>query len=233
MSSLFETHKAERRARIQKAARRLVAERGYEGLTMRDLARAARVSVPTLYNLFGSKDAILTAELYEVANAIAAAIPPPGTEGSFFARGMAAFDAGMSIIEREPEFFRAAIQMFLTSPATSEMRQRVEGAFIALNQMNLEAAQRAGHLVEWADPALVARHMHALQMAAYLAWGLGQLDFATFRAASLSGTCHLLAGVSRNAFHAEVIARLRMIQPELVARLSHQEVPDARSRSRD
>ncbi len=233
MSSLFETHKAERRARIQKAARRLVGERGYEGLTMRDLARAARVSVPTLYNLFGSKDAILVAELHEIANAIAAALPPPGTEGSFFARGMAGFDAGMAIIEYEPEFFRAAIQMFLTSPVTSEMRHRTEGAFIAIMQANLEAAKRAGQLVDWADPALVARHMHALHMATFLAWGLGQLDFATFRAATLSGTCHLLAAVTRNGFHDEVIARLRMVQPELSARLSHQEVHDARSRSRD
>lgn len=233
MSTLFETHKAERRARIQKAARRLVGERGYDGLTMRDLARAARVSVPTLYNLFGSKDAILVAELHEVANAIARAIPPPGTEGSFFARGMAGFDAGMSAIEHEPEFFRATIQMFLTSPSTAELRQRVDVVFVAINQSNLEGAKRAGQLVEWAEPAILARHIYALHTAAFLAWGLGDLDFPTFRAAALSGICHVLAGVTRNAFHAEVIARLRMIQPELSARLSHQEVTDARSRSRD
>jgi AcrR family transcriptional regulator len=59
--SLFEEHKAERRARIISAARELVTKHGYDGLTMRDLAAAARVSVPTLYNLFGGKDAILAA----------------------------------------------------------------------------------------------------------------------------------------------------------------------------
>jgi AcrR family transcriptional regulator len=51
---------AERRQRILGAARRLVAERGYEALTMRELAQVSRVTVPTLYNLIGGK-AVLSA----------------------------------------------------------------------------------------------------------------------------------------------------------------------------
>jgi len=224
MSNLFEANKAERRERIQTAARKLVAERGYDGLTMRDLAQAARVSVPTLYNLFGSKDAILVAELQTMATVIARAMPPPGTHGSFFARGMAGFDAGMTLIEQEPEFFRATIQMFLTSKDTEPMRVRTEEAFIAITRGNLEAAKRAGQVEDWVDPGLVARHMHAQHMAVFLGWGLGKLDFATFRDASLSGTCHLLAGVTRGSFRDEVIARLRMVQPTLSVRLANQEV---------
>src|SRR5438105_2871277 len=108
--SLFDEHKTERRTRIMAAARKLVAERGYDGLTMRDLARAARVSVPTLYNLFGSKDAILTAELLASATALAARLPKTGD--SFFARGMTVFEAGMQQIEESPEFHRAVMRMF-------------------------------------------------------------------------------------------------------------------------
>src|SRR5947209_19459743 len=96
--TLFDEHKAERRERILRAARKLVAARGYDGLTMRELADAARVSVPTLYNLFGSKDAILVAELQTIAARVAAALPRGG-EG-FFARGMAAFEAGTGSGER-------------------------------------------------------------------------------------------------------------------------------------
>src|SRR5689334_6227903 len=109
---LLEDNKAERRERILRAARKLVAERGYAGLTMRDLADAARVSVPTLYNLFGSKDAILIAELHAIARKIAAA---PSHSGSYFGNGMAAFTIGMRLIEGAPEFFRAVVQMALTS----------------------------------------------------------------------------------------------------------------------
>ena len=53
--------KAERRSRILAAAREIIAESGYPELTMRDLARQARVTVPTIYNLIGSKEAVLFA----------------------------------------------------------------------------------------------------------------------------------------------------------------------------
>jgi len=206
--SLFDEHKAERRARILAAARKLVAERGYDGLTMRDLARAARVSVPTLYNLFGSKDAILVAELERTAVVIASRIQQ---QGSFFARGMAGFEAGMDAIEEQPAFFRAVMRMFLTSPETGEMRRKSEQGFIAIMAGNLRAAKQAGQLVEWAEPEVVARHMHGLYISCFLAWGMGELDLPSFRDAALSGICHLLVGVTRGAFNADALARLKKL----------------------
>jgi AcrR family transcriptional regulator len=225
--SLFDEHKAERRERILAAAKQLVKERGYDGLTMRDLARASKVSVPTLYNLFGGKDEILVAELQSMAGAIMRALPATGD--SFFQRGMTAFEAGMRIIEDAPEFFRAVIQMFLTSPATDEVRRRTELGFIAVMEANLRAAKAAGQLAEWAEPAIVARHMFALHMASFLAWGIGQIDLATFRAAAMSGVCHLLAGVARGPFADEVEARIRAIRPELDAYIT-KEVTHAAAR---
>ena len=210
---LLEEHKAERRERIVKAAKKLVAERGYDGLTMRDLADAARVSVPTLYNLFGSKDAILVTELEAMASAIARALPTSGE--SFLERGMAAFDAGMKILEASPAFFRAVIQMFLTSPETGEVRERVELGFVKIMEANLRAAKAAGQLADWAEPAIVARHMYTQQVAGFLGWGLGQVDFATFRAGTVSACAHILAGVARGAFAAEVEAQIKHLSTPL------------------
>lgn len=207
--SLLDEHKAERRARIGKVARQLVAERGYEGLTMRELAQRARVAVPTLYNLFGSKDAILVAELEASARFIAAHLPATGD--SFFLRGMAAFEAGMRLVEDSPAFYRECMQMFLTSPETAEMRHRIEDGYIAIMASNLAAAKAAGQLADWAEPEIVARHMFAQYIAALIAWGLGELDVATFRMAALSGVCHLLAGVARGPFAADVEAKLRTL----------------------
>jgi len=206
--SLLEEHKDERRKRILAAARRLVITEGYDGLTMRDLARASRVSVPTLYNLFGSKDAILVAELEASARVIAGKLIPGK---SFFANGMAAFDAGMELIESSPEFFRAVMRMAMTSPETAPMRRRAEEGFIAIMAGNLSAAKAAGQLAAWAEPAIVARHMFAHHMACFLAWGMDELDLPAFRIAALSGICHLLIGVARGQFATEVEASLRAV----------------------
>ncbi len=207
--ALIEEHKAERRARIQAAARELVAARGYDGLTMRELAQAARVAVPTLYNLFGSKDAILVAELEAQAKQIAAHLPDGGD--SYFARGMAAFETGMLLVESAPDLYRAVMQMFMTSPETAPMRHRLEEGYIAIMTLNLTAAKAAGQLADWAEPPVIARHMFALYMAAFLAWGIGELDLPGFRAAALSGVCHMLIGPARGPFAAEVEAKLRSL----------------------
>ena len=208
--SLLDEHKAERRARIGKAARQLVAERGYEGLTMRELAQKARVAVPTLYNLFGSKDAILVAELEANARQMAVELLRSDA-GSVFARMMAAFDAGMKLVEESPEFYQACMQMFLTSVEMIEMRQQIEEGYIAMMAANLAAAKAAGQLADWADPPTVARHMFALYISAMIAWGVGETDLAGFRAAALSGLCHLAAGVARGAFARDVEAKIRSL----------------------
>ena len=57
----LEQQMAERRARILEAARGLIETRGYAALTMRDLAGASGVTVSTLYNLIGNKQAVLLA----------------------------------------------------------------------------------------------------------------------------------------------------------------------------
>ena len=51
--------KRERGEHILEATRTLLAERGYAGVTVRELAARCGVSVPTLYNRFGGKDALI------------------------------------------------------------------------------------------------------------------------------------------------------------------------------
>ena len=225
--SLFDDHKAERRARIQKAARDLVAERGYDGLTMRDLAQAARVSVPTLYNLFGSKDAILVAELEAMVETIRTRVPALPPDASFFARGFATFDTGMRLIEDSPEFFRAVTRMFLTSPDSAPLRQRADTVSAAVMRDTLASAQRAGEIHAWVDLDTVTMHAMALYNSWYLRWALGEIDLPAFRAMASSGMLHLLLGVACGKYADEVATALRML-PRFSATPAR-EVPDARS----
>ena len=58
---LVSNQREERRQRILDVARRLIAERGFEGVTMRELAEQSLVSDPTLCNLFGGENELLFA----------------------------------------------------------------------------------------------------------------------------------------------------------------------------
>src|SRR3954454_23229 len=120
--SLFEEHKAERRTRILAAARELIAARGYDGLTMRDLARASRVSVPTLYNLFGGKQALILGELESTFAAVVAGIATV-TTGTVVDRALATCDAGNADLLAVPKYSRQLILLFLTSADTTAVRR--------------------------------------------------------------------------------------------------------------
>ncbi|MEO7095667.1 MAG: hypothetical protein ABI175_20585, partial [Polyangiales bacterium] len=58
----------------------------------------------------------------------------------------------------------------------------------------------------------------ALYMAAFLAWGIGELDQEAFRAAAISGVCHMLIGPARGPFAAEVEAKLRSLASQSPAK---------------
>ncbi|EBA06665.1 TetR/AcrR family transcriptional regulator [Sagittula stellata] len=63
--SLRDRKKARRRDEIIKAARELFAQQGIDATTMAEIAAAAEVSPPTVFNYFGSKDGILVAMITE------------------------------------------------------------------------------------------------------------------------------------------------------------------------
>jgi AcrR family transcriptional regulator len=76
--------KAETRRRIFDAARELIAARGYEATTTRDIAEAAGIANGTLFNYFANKEAVLASLVAEVAAGIDSDFENRGrAEGSF------------------------------------------------------------------------------------------------------------------------------------------------------
>ncbi len=209
--NLFEKHKAERRARILAAARELIADRGYGGLTMRDLARASRVSVPTLYNLFGAKQALLLGELEETFAAVVKALEE-ARGGSFVARAFATCEAGNRELLAVPRYTRELVHLFLTSEETRPLRRDINERYVQLMAGILGAGQAAGDLLAWVDPVVVARRMFAHYIHAMIEWAQGDLDADGFRAATLYGMSLMLLGLARGRAVDELTRRARGLQ---------------------
>ncbi|MFG6196066.1 TetR/AcrR family transcriptional regulator [Nonomuraea sp. JJY05] len=91
------TQALETRAEIARAARRLFVERGWAATTVRDVAREAGVSVPTVYSVYGNKTG-LTRALADAADLSAdpsqqlAELETPGTDPARQLAAMAGFD---------------------------------------------------------------------------------------------------------------------------------------------
>jgi len=215
--SLLAEHKAERRARILSAARRLIAEHGFEGLTMRELARASRVSVPTVYNLFGGKHAVLMAELEETFRAVVQSLEGAGGR-SVVERAFAMCDAANRDLLAVPAYSRELIHLFLASEAMRPLRLEMSERYVALMADVLRDGQRAGEIVAWASPTAVARRTFAHYVHAILEWAEGDLTADEFRAATELGMALMLLGLARGRAATLLASRAEASQAMLAPR---------------
>lgn len=98
---------AEKRRRILDAARLLFVRDGLRGTTMEALARAAGVAKPTLYGYFSDKDAVFSALLDDLSEALTAAFEAgmnsPGTVAQRIGAALAGkYGAIAGVIESSP-----------------------------------------------------------------------------------------------------------------------------------
>ncbi|WP_449393949.1 TetR/AcrR family transcriptional regulator [Devosia riboflavina] len=97
----------EKRRRILDAARLLFVRDGLRGTTMEALARAAGVAKPTLYGYFSDKDAVFTALLDDLSDALTAAFETgmagPGTVAQRIGMALAGkYGTIAAVIESSP-----------------------------------------------------------------------------------------------------------------------------------
>jgi AcrR family transcriptional regulator len=202
---------AERRERILAAAREIIATSGYPGLSMRDLARQSRVTVPTIYNLVGSKDEVLFAAVEEQTARFVAGIEE--------AQGASPVDHILAVHEscvrellRLPRYYRSFLMLLVTSEAAGRIRRRVAEALAGELARGIAALSRASALADWVEPnalgPLLQRNLHV----ASLQWASGELADARLRPVALYGACCILAGVSVGANRDELTRRAAEIQ---------------------
>ena len=214
---LHEDNKAERKRRIVAAARRLIAEHGYDGLNMRALADAARVSVPTLYNLFGSKHAILAAEMQDAFGSVAAALDVK-KRGDAVERAATLLQAGIKNLVAVPGYYRELVHVMLTSREPDELRRSIEDQYVALMAGNLRAGQADGELEGWFDADVLARQMFFTFMMVVLGWARGEVDDDGLRQIATYGQSMLLVAVARGDTRARLVERVRRLQARVKRR---------------
>jgi AcrR family transcriptional regulator len=178
---------------------------------MRDLARASRVSVPTLYNLFGGKQALLLGELESTFAAVVAGIEGART-GNVVDRALAICDAGNADLLAAPRYSRELILLFLTSSETASLRRSSAEAYAELMADLLRAGQKAGDVESWVDPLALARRMFAHYQLAMIEWARGELDTDGFRAATRFGMCAMLLGVARGKARRQLTKEMQTVQ---------------------
>ncbi|HTO09709.1 MAG TPA: TetR/AcrR family transcriptional regulator [Myxococcota bacterium] len=205
-----------RRQRMLDAVREAVAEIGWAELTVRDLARRCRVSVPTLYNQFGGKEGLLTAaaegHFRQVLERVTTEGGPRG-----WRRLLALAARSAENMTRQSAYHRSLVAAFgaarETGPAQAALVRDLTAAFAA----ELEFMRAQGQLADWVDLGLLASQLTAACVSASAAWARGHLSDGGLRASMPHSVGTLVLGVARGSARRGLEGAARREQAALLA----------------
>lgn len=199
-----------RRARILAEARALLAGGGFEALNLRDLARQAEVTVPTIYNLIGKKEDVLLALAVGVVNDVETRIDP-ANDADPLCLVTAVVAESVRLFKEDEAFYRSAVLAVEWLDHTPQRHQEVERLYAwvgSLLRPGIIACRRAG-LLRGRVPleAMTGLITRTFRMSCR-EWALGYCSLDEFRARTISELYIVLAADAVDTFHARLIRRL-------------------------
>ena len=214
---LVTRQREERKQRILDVARLLIADHGYEGVTMRELAEKSLVSVPTLYNLFGGKNELLFAAVESYFKRLLGGGERAGTE-----EGLSKLLALIETVSRETVrhagYMRALMGFFGGPGASAGLLELVERELTSQLVEALEQMQRQRQLAAWVDPQALSERLRGQLTIVTFEWSQHYLSDAGLRGASLYGAGALLLGLARGKAADQIERLVRKHQSAAVAR---------------
>ena len=193
-----------RRNRILDAARQVISDQGYQHLTMRTLAQASGVTVPTIYNLIGNKDAVLAATIHDGAlrffeNARQNANP------------VSILEKNVAELLRQPAYYRPLLRVLLNGGASEAMAE-IDALYLRHLQDTLRALADRGEIEPWVDCAILAERMLSNLYGAASEWATGVLSDEALPVAASYDANIALAGVATEKSKPRFQNRVRRLQ---------------------
>ena len=206
--------KQRRRGRILDAARAIVATDGVDGLSMRKVARAAAVSVTTLYNLFGSKEELrraLCGDLLDGIDRELAATPLSRP----IERAEAVIGVGAAHVVRFADVTRPAI---LAAAQAPQQPDPAAPRSTEMQRVALQAAMDVGLLRGDLRAEPLAAQIYQGFGQAALGWASGRLDANGFRDDALYALYVCLLAVASDALRPQLVASIERLEPRMAGR---------------
>lgn len=220
--TLREANMQKRRARVLAAAHRLLAQQGFDGLNVRDVAHLAGVTVPTIYNLIGNKEQLLVTLIAEVLKEIESRVHTVG-DRTPLALAAAVVTESTGLFAEDEAYYRSA---FLAVEALDQIdvpHPEAARVYVWAERLitdGIEACRAAG-LIRGRIPAAA---MGELIMRSFRiscrAWALRHITIDAFRRTALSDLYVTLAADAVDTFHRHLLQKFSEFAADDVAQAS-------------
>ncbi|MEH6589630.1 MAG: TetR/AcrR family transcriptional regulator [Halioglobus sp.] len=216
---LIEEQALERREHILEIVRQCIAERGVGDLTIRDLAAACRVSVPTLYRGFGSKEQLLVEAVSSFFNSDVLGDQLEGTGLTGAPRLLAIVDLCGKTIEDMPEYNQQLFTLFMSSDFGGRLGWDITESISQATNQALSEVKQTGELNSWVDIDVLAERIAAQCIISVLEFCNGDLSIDNFTA-TFGYSAALLAAAATTG-KAQTAFNRRIRQTQKSARRQH------------
>ncbi len=202
---------AQRRASILSHARAVIVEKGFDALKIRDLASRADLTVPTIYNLIGGKQQILSLIIEDLVTQLTAVqTAVEGVQGD--EPFIALIDGLVDLFASDEAYYRAA---FIAGDRGGLFEQHSkDGIFarsIVLPIRACEQARQAGNLRGQIQSQVLGEQIYGCYRLARQDWTLGYVDLDGFRSRALIGIFLCLAADASPDYHQVLMQRIAQL----------------------
>ncbi len=206
-------NKQRRRDAILGEAQRVIGDEGFDALNLRALADAASVTVPTIYNLIGSKDAVLMALVERAVVRIEEQLEDfesaPAIE-----QAEAVVIQSTDIFADDENFYRSA--MIAGEQVGYRSGKRLDSHWIdeRSTQMAANACRTGlgeGLLRGSIDSDMLGSQMYAIYRTCLHDWVHQRISIAEFRHNALQGFYVCLAADATPEFHSELVKKIEQL----------------------
>lgn len=204
-----------RRVRILASARETLSREGFEALTVRDLAKQAGVTVPTIYNLIGNKTAILRRLIEDMVLRCEDVLESSNAQDPLgMAESVVTSLAGLFV--EDEDFCRAALLAGLHI-AADDSDTTPSGLLERSAQIAMEICHEAraqGLLMGAIDTTTLGERAFDSYRIAVFDWLNGVIDTEGFQRNALIGFFVCLASDATPEFRDQLMSRIRGFEAE-------------------
>lgn len=211
-----ERAKGERRARIVAAAYDLLREVGLEDFSMKAVASRAGVSLSTVYNLFESKQAVLS-RVFDQDLARFEALVAADLAHDVLERIFDALDIAADLYDADPAFYRATMGRRPAGGGDLELQASLREPRIRFWRNMVAAAVRDGWLRRGSDPAVIGTLMIQITGGVLGDWIAGEISIESLRREMKLGFAAALAPFATRAAAPRLRAMISQLHDDLHA----------------
>lgn len=199
-----------RRAKIMQATLNLIASRGYDAVTVEELAAASEVSKKTLYDIYGSKQAVVAQavalRLDTVTDQIERDLPQDGLE-----RLRSIVRQTCAAVLDTPQLSRALAPMLVGSAQEFHLT----AFFERLHRNALDTMKRERLLHSWVDIEFTARSMMFDQVSVQNLWAGMNIADGEYEDFAMLDTYRVLTPLAKVSLRKDLVEEVRLLQNRL------------------